>query len=690
MAVSKMKKMTLIVHKGEKGKIFKKLTQLGTVEIIDAITVDELKIQSKLDVKQEIEKKIQKLDFVFNFLLSTSKEINFENNKEYKEKKKNTKGKVKKDFSKIKVNLGKENRLVAYEELESYLESEYELFTEISELEAANSRLVEIKNKQGQLKSLINNIKKYESVDVRFSDVNETRFCSMFLGTIDSNFVNQIDLGENVYISHSVLEKETLIFVVAHKNDKTRVAKILEQHAFQPCPYNDKLTAKEKIDEIKLEQIKMQAEREEILKRTISAMDNLSLYKGIYDFYILEREKQIAIENSLQTSQTIIIETWVPTNRAEFTEKEIKDISKNAVVFIEEPSKDDVIPSYLVNNKLVSPFEKNITSMYGAPKYGSVDPNPFVAFFYILFFGFMLGDVGYGAVLVVACAIFLLVKKPVKDSGSFIKMFMLCGIACIAWGIVFGSYFGLEEHVFKATKLGTALLKLKKLDALGAGSIVIFGIALLLGAIQIVTGFTLNFVQKVKDRQLIDGLFNDLSWVVIFLGLGLYLLNNVAKVAALKTAGMVVAIIGVAMLLIGGALGKKNPISMIVGGFKNLYGSVNVLSDILSYSRLFGLSLTTGVIALVFNKIGIIIKDMVGGGFIGYIFAVIIWLVGHAFNFGINILGVYVHNSRLQYVEFFGKFYSGEGHAFVPFGSKTRFTYLEDKLVVPKEKKIKK
>ena len=305
----------------------------------------------------------------------------------------------------------------------------------------------------------------------------------------------------------------------------------------------------------------------------------------------------------------------------------------------------------------------------------------------------MLGDVGYGAILTLGCALFLLIKKPVKDSGSFIKMFMLCGFSCIIWGVIFGSYFGLEESAMTTTAFGKMLWSMKKLDSLGVGSIVIFALALVMGIIQIAVGFVLNGVQKIKDGKVIDGILNDFSWVVIFLGGGIFALSIVVKsfnnLQTVKTVGIVVALIGLIMLLAGGAVGKKKILSMFTGAFSNLYGSVNVISDVLSYSRLFGLSLTTGVIALVFNRIGLIVKNMVGGGVFGFMIAIIIWVVGHAFNMGINLLSVYVHNSRLQYVEFFGKFYSGEGHAFAPFGHKTRFTYLDEKLTMTKKSRVK-
>lgn len=690
MALSRMNKVSLIFHEKEKGKVFKKLTQLGTVELIKTTGYNETIKIKQVEQKSAIEEKMQKLEFAFDFLKSLSKEVNLENTRNYKrlkkEKKKNKK------IKEIKVDLGKINRVYDYEHLESYVDSEYELFSEISNLEKISFNLVNLKNQKGKLELERFAVKKYESLDIKFSEIKNTNYLNISVGLIENDSLKNLLLPESMFLTTKKLDKESVVIIIAANKETNVLSKKLMQVGFQPCPYDDDILPAEKINKINEEILKIESEIIRIQNNAISAMDNIPAYKFLYDFYMLELSKQEAIAESSQTKHTIILEGWVPRDKVEITQNELLAISSSMLIFIDEPKEGEVVPSYFVNNKIVEPFSKNITAMYGAPDYGGIDPNPFVAFFYILFFGFMLGDVGYGAILTLGCVLFLLIKKPVKDSGSFIKMFMLCGFSCIIWGVIFGSYFGLEQPAMTATSFGRALWSMKKLDSLGVGSIVIFAIALVMGIIQIAVGFVLNGIQKIKERKILDGVFNDFSWVVIFFGGGIFALSTVIKSLnnfqsqSVKKAGIVIALIGLIMLLAGGAVGKKKVLSMFTGAFSNLYGSVNVISDVLSYSRLFGLSLTTGVIALVFNRIGLIVKDMVGGGVFGFIIAIVIWIVGHAFNFGINLLSVYVHNSRLQYVEFFGKFYSGEGHAFAPFGHKTRFTYLDEKLTALKTK----
>ncbi|MGI6594074.1 MAG: V-type ATP synthase subunit I [Christensenellales bacterium] len=691
MAISRMNKISLIFHRNEKGKIFKKLTQLGTVELVQSKSYNETIKTNQTELKSKIEEKIQKLEFAFSFLKSLSKDINLENANAYKKLKKEKKNNSKN--LEIKIDLGKINRVFDYEYLESYVDSEYELFSEISNLEEISLKLVELKNQKGRLELERTAIKKYEALDIKFSEIKNTNHVKISVGLVETDNLKNLVLPQNVFLTTKIIDKQSIVVILSLIRDMDELNKKLIQVGFQSCPYNDDVLPAEKINKINEEIFEIEEEIKRIKKEAINAVENISAYKFLYDFYTLELAKQEAIEESSLTKHTIILEGWVPRDKVEITKNELSNVSTSTLIFIEEPKEGEIVPSYFINNKIVEPFSKNITAMYGAPEYNGIDPNPFVAFFYILFFGFMLGDVGYGAILTLGCALFLLIKKPVKDSGSFIKMFMLCGFSCIIWGVIFGSYFGLEESAMTTTAFGKMLWSMKKLDSLGVGSIVIFALALVMGIIQIAVGFVLNGVQKIKDGKVIDGILNDFSWVVIFLGGGIFALSIVVKsfnnLQTVKTVGIVVALIGLIMLLAGGAVGKKKILSMFTGAFSNLYGSVNVISDVLSYSRLFGLSLTTGVIALVFNRIGLIVKNMVGGGVFGFMIAIIIWVVGHAFNMGINLLSVYVHNSRLQYVEFFGKFYSGEGHAFAPFGHKTRFTYLDEKLTMTKKSRVK-
>lgn len=296
----------------------------------------------------------------------------------------------------------------------------------------------------------------------------------------------------------------------------------------------------------------------------------------------------------------------------------------------------------------------------------------------------MISDAGYGLLMAIACFAMVKIMKPVKNSGRMLMMFGFCGISTVIWGTLFGGWFGITIPA------GSFLDKLTWFNPLD-DPLKMFMLALGMGVLQIGTGFALKGIALCRSGHPVYAIFNQFSWDVIFIGLLLLSPKLMLFLGAITTSpepawfsvcstvGMYVALAGFVMLLIGGGIGKKNPIKMVTGAFGNAYGAINVVSDLLSYSRLFGLGLTTGVIGYVINMLAnIIVNTFFGGLWVGWIIAVPVLLIGHTFNIAINLLGAYVHNSRLQYIEFFGRFYEGNGRAFKPLGSSTRYTYLDN------------
>ncbi|MDD3947439.1 MAG: V-type ATP synthase subunit I [Clostridia bacterium] len=670
MSVVTMKKLTLVAHTKDKRKILKALTGLGTAEICTASSYDNTEKREDSDLRSEIERKLARLTFAFAFLKDT-----------YNVMQKAAKHEEKADdIKELKLNLKRENKLIEYDDMVSEIaENEYDLFETVSLLEDFNSRLTDIKTETARLNNLYDQITDYLSFDIKFSDIKDTQRIAMFLGLIPEGKAQTLQevLPPSAVFVHHVADKNEAVFIAVNKEDKEETSKLLAAADFARCPFTFESTAQEIADSTQSRVSELVAMREEIYKQAAENFRYDSALKNLYDYYYLELAKQDAIEKTAGTRKAFVLEAWVIANAAQITASKIKEASPTAEVLLTDPVEGEIVPSYVRNNKIVNPFGHNITAMFGAPKYGGLDPNPFVAFFYFLFFGFMLSDAGYGIILAVGCFAYLFIKKPVKNSGSFIKMLGLCGISTVLWGIIFGGWFSIESQYLQANAAGRFLLSLRLIDPLsGSQALIMFGLALGLGVIQLATGFFLSGYSKLKTKPL-DGIFNDFSWVVIFIGLGVYLLSMVGLDGA-ALPGLILLLAGVAMLLLGGAVGKKNPLKMVGGALKNVYGTIGVFSDVLSYARLFGLGLTTGVIGMVINKIGILLIDMIP--YAGYLAAILVFVVGHTFNLFINTLGVYVHNSRLQYVEFFGKFYNGEGHAFTPLGAKTKYVYLTDRL----------
>lgn len=652
MANIKMRRMSLVAHQSERNRILRAFIKLGCVETIRSEQLENTEYKINHNLIEEIDSKLIKINFALSFLREQANE-------------------AKKFDKKISgVDLKKENKLVELENYEAIAKDEYELFSTISDLEEINNNFIDIKSKTQRLNAQIEQIKAYEPLSIKFSDINGTKNTAMLVGVMPTQRVEQF-IEENIdkcFIESYTGQKLNPLVIICHKDDLGEIRNSLAKNDFAICPFDYDLTATQKIEQLQQEIDKLEQKRVSLIKDAMSERQYLNKLKVLYDFYLLERKK-IEVMGECSSSKTVfLMEAWVPHHREQEVENTIGKISKYAAVMFRDAYDSEIPPTLTSNNKVVDPFEA-ITNMFGSPNYRELDPNIFVAIFYFIIFGFMFSDAGYGIILAVSCFAYYFIKKPVKKSGRMMLLFGLGGISTIIWGAIFGGWFGMT---FPKEPL------INPLDA--TGSLIMFGLSLAIGALQIAVGFALNGVNQIRQKQVLQGILGQFGWVVIFLGLFGVTGGMLLKVSIMTTISMVIALIGAGMVLVSGAIGTKNPIKMLTGALGRAYDSINIISDLLSYSRLFGLGLTTGVIGFVVNQFATVIVGFFpqNVSFIGWVFALPVLLIGHLFNFAINLLGVYVHNSRLQYVEFFGRFYEGSGHIFMPLGSNTKFTYLDN------------
>jgi V/A-type H+-transporting ATPase subunit I len=195
--------------------------------------------------------------------------------------------------------------------------------------------------------------------------------------------------------------------------------------------------------------------------------------------------------------------------------------------------------------------------------------------------------------------------------------------------------------------------------------------SLILGAIHLFVGMGIKAYILIKDGRPVDALCDIFLWYVLLIGLVLFGIGGSVS-AGLAIAGKYMSIVGALGILFTAGRAKKGIVGKLLGGLGSLYGITSYLSDVLSYSRLLALGLATGVISQVINTLG----SMAGGGIGGAIVMLVAFVIGHTFNLAINVLGTFVHASRLQYVEFFGKFFEGGGIAFNPFNKKTKYVEI--------------
>ncbi len=291
--------------------------------------------------------------------------------------------------------------------------------------------------------------------------------------------------------------------------------------------------------------------------------------------------------------------------------------------------------------------------------------------FYIIIFGLMFSDVGYG-LLVAGLCLFAVTKLPIRGAiRKFCNMFVYCGISSAVMGALFGGWFGDIPVVFMQNFLGVSAEQTSGsffngfLFSMTNDPITYLIVSLGVGAVHLVCAMLIKFYILAKDGKWFDAMFDIGSWLVLFTGIGLYLV--------IPSVGMWVAVAGVAMLVLTQGRHEKNIVMKLLKGIMSLYDLISYASDLLSYSRILALGLAGSVIGGVIN----IICTMGGATPVGIIVFIMVFPLGHLLNIAINILGTFVHDARLQYIEFFGKFYEDGGKPFEPLQPESKYVILK-------------
>ncbi len=537
------------------------------------------------------------------------------------------------------------------------------------------SKIEKIQNKISKLENESLALFYYLSLDLP-TDIQSTKYTNILIGSIPGFWDNASllsKLGEDVYFEIIDANKlQTSVFFIIPKNIDERVRKILLDIGFSQPPFSStKKTPKEKSISNKKKISKL---KEKILEHENNIRSVCTEYKNIQDFadcLRLRKEKYETICKIGLTDNTFILKGFV---NPKFESKIKEKIEKQIGAYIEISQSDESSPVDFSNNFFVSPVE-NITQTYSMPSYNDIDPNPIMSFFYYIFFGMMFSDAGYGLVLSMVCGYLAFFKKFEKSKKALFRMFFLCGISTTFWGFMYGSFFGnaidTVAKVFFNSDFSLAPLWINTVTE--PLTLLIFSIVI--GLIQIIIGLSIKFYTLIRKKKFIEAIATVLDWILILLGIGIFATGKTVNNDFISLIGLILSILGTSLVVILGGYKNKGPMK-IFGGIISLYDITSYISDALSYSRLMALGIATGVIANVVNILG----SMAGNGILGFIIFIIISILGHAMNFGINILGAYVHTNRLQYVEFFSKFYEGGGKKFVPFGMHTKYIKFLNKI----------
>lgn len=529
--------------------------------------------------------------------------------------------------------------------------------------------------------ALIEYYSNWTSLDIPMAS-KRTMTTSIFIGSFPGEFSKEEilamissaeDFPEDVAVE--IVSKQKMLtcaVIMCHQSSSERLSDILKNNGFYvPDRIVPKLPSKA------IEDFRQEAD---LLREEMAAVtDKLREYRYDYndirflsDYFTAQAEKYSAVENAAASENIFFVKGYIPERIAEEIKFEIER-RFTAQMELSEPDYDNEDVPVLIENKSFAAGVESVTNMYSPPSNKDIDPNPVMSFFYYAFFGLMLSDAGYGLLLVIFA---LLAQKKFRVRGNLKKTadaVLYCGISTVIWGALFGSWFG-----DLIPTVCTAFLGFEKAPALALwlepmnDSMELLKYCFIFGVVHLMTGLLLRFYILIRDRNFTSAVFDVIPAAVFLAGFAIFAMSFLFTIdERVKALGTPLLGIGAALIVLTAGRSSKNVIGKLGSGLFGLYNAASgYLGDLLSYSRLLALGLVTGVIANVVNLLGAMFGNV--------ILFVIIAVFGHTVNIAINLIGTYVHTNRLQYVEFFSKFYEGQGRAFTPFKINSKFFTIKE------------
>ncbi len=515
----------------------------------------------------------------------------------------------------------------------------------------------------------IERILPWQKLDAKLEDLKAVKGVIIELGVIErpeKDFETKLGEAPLDYEIVNFEENKVYLIISYLEKDREPIRETLVKLGFEPVSFENlkgrpseilkNLQDKFKTCEAKLKEI------DKKLKELSSYLDEIYILAEHY-YNLLQRSE---VEScSLHTEKVFLITGWVI---AQDYKKLLRIIEKFESVSIEqiEPEPGETPPVALMNKGAVRQYEL-LTKIYSVPKPGELDPTLLLTIFFTVFFGFCLGDAAYGIVM---CILSLLFMRRIKGGKELLWILFACGLSSIVVGAITGSWFdGLLEKF-----IPNFVERLKLFDPLKNVTLLLL-IALILGISQMIVGYIMGMVQAIRDGKLLEAIGNKLSWIIVILTLiGMMVLPklgiNITKPALITIGAMIILI-----LIAGSAYAEGNfVIKLIQGGINLLMGFIGILGDSISYLRLAALGLVTMGMAMSVNILVDLFSKL---PIVGILIGILLFVFGHFLSLFLNVMGSFVHSLRLQYAEFFSKFYEGGGEPFIPFGYAHKYIVIE-------------
>ena len=453
------------------------------------------------------------------------------------------------------------------------------------------------------------------------------------------------------YISND--QKETAFALLYLRKESPEVLELMQDFGArsETKPYPGQ--PKEILQQAKAELTQLAQERKELAQLIGEKKAQVYHLQQAEEVLLAQNQRELAQAGIVESQYLAVIRGWIGSDEVPILKRVLAKAFPNEQVYLslDDPTAEEIAanktPTKLKNNSVVQPFEM-LTEMYSIPKYDEIDPTPWMMPFYLVFFGMMVADFGYGLLMLVATTVGLKALTLPKGTQRFLKLFQYLSVSTIVWGLIYGSSFGVEMPVY--------LLSPSK------DFMAIFGLSMVFGGIQIFTGLFLAGKENIRKKDYVAAVNQGFSWQGILAGILIAALGAmVVKSQALTMIGAILAIISALAVLLTSVLGAKSKVGGFFMGLYDLYGITSYIGDFVSYSRLMALGISGGSIAAAFNML------------VGYMppaarftAGIVLIVVLQGLNIFLSLLSAYVHAARLQYVEFFGKFYTGGGRAFRP------------------------
>lgn len=649
MAVAQMAKIIIVSHRSEASELLEALQREGICHILNAdesiVSRDYPDITASAERPKDIEGILGRLQKSITFLEKHAK--------------------VQKGLVGIL-----SPRAVINEQSYKKVVSDQNILTTIEKCEQLEASMEKTKNEIENLHNTLDMLRPWSSLETPVEEIGQLSQATCWAGLIPNQHFEQIEekLGEIgaaiQKISASGNRVACLIACLKERTDE--VQKSLRSAEFEPVNFESmKGTASELIREHSERLENAQSQLKSYTEQAAGLSENLLNLQILHDHYqnLLNREQ--TRDSAPATESTVLLEGWVKEHDFRRLEKLVSGFDASSLTKI-EPAEDEEIPVEIENKRIIKPFEV-ITRLYGMPKHFEVDPTAFLAPFFAMFFALCLTDAGYG--LVIAVLMVFLIWKMQGDK-KLMWMLGICGAVTIIAGALTGGWFGNAIQTFILGKPDKSIaLWFDPFEK----PMTFFILSLALGYFQIMAGLAIGLGHSLKRRDYLSAICDYMSWLVMLNSVVLFLAAKFGAIPAPigKVFGIIALFPAVIIMLFSERQGSwAGRIGM---GVYNLFSTIFYMGDVLSYLRLMALGMVTGGLAMAIN---VIVEICTKIPLAGILIAVVVFIGAHAFNIAINMLGAFVHTLRLQYVEFFPKFFVGGGKQFIPLSKEYQHIYI--------------